>query len=488
MKADKETDTVVGDGIAHGHIQYETILSTLVQNKISAIKRDCETKRLKKQKRRDINCLSSLIFGKRTDGHQRNRTDDNQCIINEANCVAISTTTIPANSNVRPSSIGLQLHHLAADGTAMDRKRICDSDDVVGVSVAVNSRLDDSRATTKTSIECDINVLNGQQGTDKEMYDDGHPMYEQEQEQEHRQRHQSQLLDTSTTAFIDDDDDDDNDVNDATMVIENAYYQHRSLTSSLAGDGSIGEPISDNNTIKTSAECDVELSAVRATNSKHSSVISHVDEDVVDGHIRASSSSPLPHAGSPDANSISSHRQTIHSSPSEVITEHDSAVIRSAATSISAQCSPLFTQRKMAQSRHHLQYKEQQQQQQQHDGDDNDSIKYSNETDEPNSNAKVASKLFFKRKHDATETPDNCTASQSQMQSQTQLTANKLPTVATIQIDALAIAHDASADDNIEGNVDSDEDSYEQRMLAKQSMHRNAVQLNGKHKHSEYKW
>lgn len=50
---------------AESAISYENLLSTLVQKKILAIKHECETKKMEKQRRKQQNCLNSLIFGKR---------------------------------------------------------------------------------------------------------------------------------------------------------------------------------------------------------------------------------------------------------------------------------------------------------------------------------------------------------------------------------------------------------------------------------------
>lgn len=70
MKVDKAvcTDTMTD---AENAISYENLLSTLLQRKILAIKRDCEAKKVEKQRRKQQTCLGSLIFGKhheRSDG------------------------------------------------------------------------------------------------------------------------------------------------------------------------------------------------------------------------------------------------------------------------------------------------------------------------------------------------------------------------------------------------------------------------------------
>lgn len=65
MKADKAVCTTVSMTDAESAISYENLLSTLVQKKILAIKHECETKKMEKQRRKQQNCLNSLIFGKR---------------------------------------------------------------------------------------------------------------------------------------------------------------------------------------------------------------------------------------------------------------------------------------------------------------------------------------------------------------------------------------------------------------------------------------
>lgn len=65
MKVDKAVCTTDTMTDAESAISYENLLSTLVQNKILAIKRECEAKKVAKQRRKQQNCLGSLIFGNR---------------------------------------------------------------------------------------------------------------------------------------------------------------------------------------------------------------------------------------------------------------------------------------------------------------------------------------------------------------------------------------------------------------------------------------
>lgn len=83
MKVDKAvcTDTMTD---TENVISYENLLSTLVQRKILAIKRDCEAKKVEKQRRKQQTCLGSLIFGKhqeRCNAKIMTATDDGADII-----------------------------------------------------------------------------------------------------------------------------------------------------------------------------------------------------------------------------------------------------------------------------------------------------------------------------------------------------------------------------------------------------------------------
>lgn len=493
MKADKGTDMIAE---AENPIRYETLLSALVQKKISAIKRDCETKRLKKQKRREKNCLSSLIFGKRADGRQRNKTADNHCIINETNSATNPTTAV-------------QLDHLAVMTT--NRTVMDDSNDDVCVSMAANIAANESHIEQDATVvgkTIDFSVLSERQKGDKEFSGTDHQ--------------QSRALNKSPmpTTYIDDDAADDVDDDggggggsvvgddgcssngDNTVVIENAYYQQRPSTNSLTCDEPCAKSNSDNKIAKTRGDCDVELPGIlRTTNSKSSIVISKTDEVKI--RLEAS-----PQPDGSDTHSIISAKHTTHSAPTEPNMPFDSAVIYTA-KSISAQCSPLFTQRQNShnhptpssttksatnfltetaqrlfarhqrsddsvnetfshRSSHHI------------DGND-DSMKTSNETDEPNSNRKLASKMFCKTTHDATKSTNIKSHSQN-AHSLIQSTANKLATgiVGAVGTKSQHIAQ-------IERSIDSDDDSCEQQAaeLAIQSMRNCAQPTNEQRKYSE---
>lgn len=69
MKVDKAVSTSNDNAIIdlhnNGTLRYESILSTLVEKKILAIKRDCEQSEQKLKQQRKHNCLGGLLFGKR---------------------------------------------------------------------------------------------------------------------------------------------------------------------------------------------------------------------------------------------------------------------------------------------------------------------------------------------------------------------------------------------------------------------------------------
>lgn len=98
MKVDKAvcTDTMTDTESA---INYENLLSTLVQKKILAIKRDCELKKVQKQKRKQQNCLGSLIFGKRDGNSKCEEDSERQCDDNKEEYV-VDTVTPRANPSI----------------------------------------------------------------------------------------------------------------------------------------------------------------------------------------------------------------------------------------------------------------------------------------------------------------------------------------------------------------------------------------------------
>lgn len=73
MKVDKavstSNDIAIND--LHNGLRYESILNTLVEKKILAIKRDCEQSEQKLKQQRKHNCLGGLLFGKRRRQLQR---------------------------------------------------------------------------------------------------------------------------------------------------------------------------------------------------------------------------------------------------------------------------------------------------------------------------------------------------------------------------------------------------------------------------------
>lgn len=73
MKVDKAVSTTNDNAIndLHNGIRYESILNTLVEKKILAIKRDCEQTEQKLEQQRKQNCLGGLLFGKRRRQHEQ---------------------------------------------------------------------------------------------------------------------------------------------------------------------------------------------------------------------------------------------------------------------------------------------------------------------------------------------------------------------------------------------------------------------------------
>lgn len=73
MKVDKAVSTTNDNAIndLHNGIRYDSILNTLVEKKILAIKRDCEQTEQKLEQQRKQNCLGGLLFGKRWRQHEQ---------------------------------------------------------------------------------------------------------------------------------------------------------------------------------------------------------------------------------------------------------------------------------------------------------------------------------------------------------------------------------------------------------------------------------
>lgn len=71
MKVDKAVCTTDTMTDVQSTVRYETLLSTLFQNKVLAIKRDCEAKQQAKERRKQKNFLGAIIFGNR-----RHQCDD----------------------------------------------------------------------------------------------------------------------------------------------------------------------------------------------------------------------------------------------------------------------------------------------------------------------------------------------------------------------------------------------------------------------------
>lgn len=93
MKVDKAvcTNDTIND--LHDRNRYEVILSTLVENKILAIKRDCERNEKKLKEQRKQNCLAGFTFGKRI----RLRHTGNSNSNNSNNQTNVSSSTRSSN-------------------------------------------------------------------------------------------------------------------------------------------------------------------------------------------------------------------------------------------------------------------------------------------------------------------------------------------------------------------------------------------------------
>lgn len=98
MKVDKAvcTNDTIHD--LQDTIRYEVILSTLVENKILAIKRDCERNEKKLKEQREQNCLAGFTFGKRIRLRNTGNTHNNN------SCSTSSTHNNDINNKNKTSS------------------------------------------------------------------------------------------------------------------------------------------------------------------------------------------------------------------------------------------------------------------------------------------------------------------------------------------------------------------------------------------------
>ncbi|XP_031619449.1 uncharacterized protein LOC116338380 [Contarinia nasturtii] len=290
MKVDKAVCTTDTMTDVEKAISYENLLSSLVQKKILAIKRECEAKKVAKRRRKQQNCLGSLIFGSR---HNRsNRCDD--------------SSSKEAAIDIDPPSISQQESKIVIDSKKI-MKKINDNQEPVNSITNIHVNEIPLMKTENILTECHIDVLNERGSCNNDNNT--------------TQRHDPLHCDFHC----------------------HAKYSRRCMDS---GDDqnahSTHSKISDNSVI----EVDIESTSVAATNSKCPSIVSQIE-----GNDEMNAMQKLrSRKNSCDSISVpSSLKHTTLSEPADemALLDHKQRyqIHLLEAKSISAQCSPILAQR-----------------------------------------------------------------------------------------------------------------------------------------------
>lgn len=341
MKVDKAVCTTDTMTDAESAISYEKLLSTLVQKKILAIKRECEAKKVEKQKR---NCLGSLIFGNRHDRSNNvgNDNDDDDADV-DGNDGNDGNDDDKNNDNNRTTTkvVDIELSQKRTDTLSIDDMRKCDDnqtsvaqnvspynqieqiDSIVFVNCAqVKNMRDENEVIAKfESSKCQIDVLN--------------------------ERCCSSENDNNATQTHDhsDGNNDKQSVNGKKQSQQNPEH-HNGNTQNIIEiplvDSERGTQI-DNSVIDLDME-----STSTTTNTKSPSIVSQIE---VSDEINSKQQKSRTRKNSSDTISVpSSLKHTVLSAPADaMMTFHDHEQRHQQrlleAKSISAQCSPIFAQR-----------------------------------------------------------------------------------------------------------------------------------------------
>lgn len=353
MKVDKAvctTDTMTDAGSA---ISYENLLSTLVQKKILAIKRECEAKQVEKQKRKQQNCLGSFIFGNRND--RPNKCDDGDGDGDgdrePAKVVVASNEQVP--SSYRPPSISQQATDTDSKGdmrkgddnnqatvahnvlryNQMDTEQI---DSIVLVNCAqVNDQMhveNEAMAQIKSSpsSKCQIDVRN--ERCDGSSENDNNS--------------------TTQTSNRFDGDSEQQSVNGKNRIRNTEHFTgdtQNIIGNPLMGMEHVVKSKNDNDCI----ELDIESTST-TTNTKSPSIVSQIEvsDEINPKQQQQQQQRSRARKNSSDTISMpSSLKQTVFSAPANAaaMAVHDQEqrhqIRLLEAKSISAQCSPIFAQR-----------------------------------------------------------------------------------------------------------------------------------------------
>lgn len=161
MKVDKAVCTTDTMTDIESAISYENLLSTLVQKKILAIKRECEAKKVAKQRRKQQNCLGSLIFGSRHD--RSNRCDDSKSVDEADAAVAV---------DMDPSTVDQHETEIVIDSKENMHKNDDNRATIISNILHDNQESINFTTTTATNTNmqtnCHIDVLNERGSCDKD--------------------------------------------------------------------------------------------------------------------------------------------------------------------------------------------------------------------------------------------------------------------------------------------------------------------------------
>lgn len=316
MKVDKAVCTTETMTDTENAISYENLLSTLVQKKILAIKRECEAKAVAKQKRKEKNCLGSLIFSNRND--RSRRPDDGQLdevvtdpSISQEATVPESMANLRKSDNNQDVIASKHLDNNQGHGRAIDTTVLINCAQVNEICVADNGTLDKIEST-----KCQIDVLNerGPGGNDNNSTQINVHLRSDSNTQTVNGKAAVRSADDSCC--------------DQTGII-------------IINDAQSTQSKSDNSVI----ELDIESTGT-TTNSKSASIVSQIEvSDEINPKYKLRT-----RKNSSDTISVpSSMKHTTISAPNDALALNDleqrHQIHLLEAKSISAQCSPVLTQR-----------------------------------------------------------------------------------------------------------------------------------------------
>lgn len=348
MQVDKAVCTTDPMANIESSRRYETLLSTLVQNKILAIKRDCELKQRKKeQRKRNQNFVTALLFGKHRNQIDKNDNNSGTGAVDDAINANINTTD-KSRASLQPNAIEVDKYYLNANNVDADMSQTQSSDfkypknnDILCITTIANT-MDNQSVISATCASPKLARENNDSSFN-----------EQQQQQQHKRReqqHDQNVIAPLTTVGIQ---------NDVQNIIE--------IDNKIASTESLNDakPIPDDKTtaiisVEMNADsCTTITTASRSTNSKSSSMVSQIDGCNESIHLKSNLKMKRNRTDFLDT----CNSDTIISAPN--LLKHKTALNASTtietaydyeqwhrlrildAKSISAQCSPIFAERQI---------------------------------------------------------------------------------------------------------------------------------------------